>query len=152
MQVESRDGDFRKCREGTALWHCPGSLPVIKPSGSHSWSLPWSWNDKEENNNVAAKVHMRKPGRRESSPYILATVPWKHMTLNAVLGKLLNWTLSCSSVPLPVLTSKTETENWKWEKDFIWDSPGEGYWTGCQEIRLLFPAPLFTILISHELL
>lgn len=80
-----------------ALWHCPVPLAVIKQSSSHSCSLPWSWNDKEENNNVAGKVHMRKPGRRKLSPYILTIFMMKHFRIKMSLGKMWYWLLSDGS-------------------------------------------------------
>lgn len=77
-----------------ALWHCLVSLPVIKQSSSHSCSLPWSWNDKEENSNMAGKIHMRKPGRRKLSPYILTIFMMKHFRIKMSFGKMWHWLLS----------------------------------------------------------
>lgn len=94
MWVESRDGHIRKCWEGTALWHCPVSLPVIKQSRSHSCSLPWGWNNKEDNNNMAAKIHVRKPGRRKLNPYILTIFVIKIFRIKMFLGKMWCWLLS----------------------------------------------------------
>lgn len=78
----------------------------------------------------------------------------KQMQLAVVREDILDWfdfrLLQCVSASAHL--KKKETIIWRWEEDFIWDSPGEGHWTGCQETSLLFPALLFTFLTSRKFL